>query len=120
MFSSAFAGARLRPARDEVGGKQRLVLAIGRVVEADLAAALARRPQILSLALQVVGDHGRGGLQDGLRGAVVLLQADDLGLGKILFEVEDVVDVGAAPGVDRLVLVAHGAEVVVGSRPART
>ena len=108
--------ARSRAHRgDEVGGKERLVLAVGRVVETDLAAALARRPQILSLALKVVGDHGRSGLEDGLGGAVVLLEADDLGLGKILFEVEDVVDVGAAPGVDRLILIADGAEVVMGS-----
>jgi len=46
------------PAGDEVGGKKRLVLAVGGVIEADLAATLAGRPEIFSLALKVVGDDG--------------------------------------------------------------
>ncbi len=115
LVFESLASPRLRPAGDEIGGKQGFVFAIGRVVKADLAAALARRPQILSLALEVVGDNGGGCLEDGLGGAVVLLEADDLGLGKILFKVEDVIDVGSAPGVNRLVLIADGTEVMVGS-----
>ena len=36
-----------------------------------------------------------------------------LRVGKVLLELENVADIGAAPGVDALVLVAHGADVLV-------
>src|SRR5256885_13986986 len=52
----------------------------------------------------IVGDHRRRGLQNVLRRAIVLLQANDLRFGKVLLELKNVADVGAAPRVDRLVL----------------
>ncbi len=54
-----------------------------------------------------------GGIQNRLRGAVVLLQLDDLSTGKVLLEIEDVEDVCAAPGVDALVIIAHYADVAM-------
>ena len=45
------------------------------------------------------------------RRAVVLLEADHLGVGVVALELEDVADVGAAPRVDRLVVVADHGEV---------
>ena len=43
--------------------------------------------------------------------AVVALEPDDLRAGKILLEAQDVVDLGAAPAIDRLVVVADAADV---------
>ena len=40
-------------------------------------------PQVLALAPAVVGDHGVGHVQDALGTAVVLLEADDLGLSSL-------------------------------------
>jgi hypothetical protein len=55
-------------------------------------------------------EPGSGG--EDVRGrAVVLLQADDLGAGEILFEAQDVGDLGAAPAVDRLIVVADATQV---------
>ena len=51
----------------------------------------------------VVGDHRVRGVQDRLRRAVVLLQLDDVGVGIVVGEVEDVLDVRAAEAVDRVV-----------------
>ena len=48
--------------------------------------------------------------------AVVAFEPDDPGAGKILLEAQNVVDVRAAPAVDRLVVVADAADV---SRRAR-
>ena len=79
----------------------------------DERALAPRGPQVLALALAVVGDHGVGRVEDLLRGAVVLLQADDLRVGVVALELEDVADVGAAPGVDALVVVADHGEVAV-------
>ena len=92
--------------------EQSLVLAVGRLVVADVRAALARGPQALALALDVIGHHRRCCLQNVLRRAVVLLQADDLGLRKIFFKLENIADVCPAPGVNRLILVAYRAHVV--------
>ncbi len=59
-----------------------------------------------------MGDQVRGGGQDMRRRAVVALQPDDGGAGKILLEAQDVADLGAAPAVDRLVVVADAADVL--------
>ena len=59
-----------------------------------------------------VNDFLRGG-EDILGGAVVLFEFDDFGAREILFEVEDVGEVGAAPGVDGLPVVADDANVTI-------
>ena len=67
----------------------------------------------LLLALAVVRDDGVRGAEDGVRGAVVLLERDELRAREVALELEDVADVGAAERVDRLVRVADGADVPV-------
>src|SRR5690606_24193116 len=62
-------------------------------------------PQVLAQPFAVVADQGVGGLENGGAGAVVLLQADGLGLWKVLVELLDVFDAGAAPAVNGLVVV---------------
>jgi len=49
---------------------------------------------------------------------LVLFQKNDPGLRKIFFELEDVANVGSAPRVDRLIVVANGADVVACARGA--
>ncbi len=99
--------------RDEIGGEERFVLAVGCFVVAELRAALPVGPEILALALDVARHHRRCRLQDVLRRAIILLQANDAGFRKILLELQDVANVRAAPGVDALVLIADGADVVL-------
>ena len=67
--------------------------------------------QRLAEAAFIVGDEMGGGTQDMGGGAVVALQADDGGTRKILLEAQDVVHLGAAPAIDRLVVVADAADV---------
>ncbi len=52
-------------------------------------------------------------LEDAVRGAVVLLERDDLGAGEVVLELDDVPDVGPAEGVDRLVGIADREDVPV-------
>ena len=54
-----------------------------------------------------------GHVENRLRRAIVLFQPDGLRIGKILFEIQDVGNVGAAPLVDRLIFVAHDADVLL-------
>ena len=77
-----------------------------------LAVALGRK-QALVLALRVMANNGIGGAQDMTRGAIVLLQLDGLAVFKVLLKVQDVGDVGAAPAINGLVIVAHDHEVLV-------
>jgi hypothetical protein len=78
----------------------------------------SRRPgpavgeQRLAEPALVVGDQVAGGTEDMGGGAVVALQLDHLGAGKILLEAQDVVDLRAAPAIDRLVVVADAADVL--------
>ena len=103
-------------AGNPVGREESFVLTVGSFVVADLGAALVRGPKIFSFAPNVVCHHRRRRLEDVLRGAVVLFQANDFGLRKIFFELEDVANVGSAPRVDRLIFIANGADVVACAR----
>ncbi len=67
--------------------------------------------QRLAEATLVVGDQMAGSAENVFGRAVVTLELDDLGAGKVLFEAQDVVDLRAAPAIDRLVVVADAADV---------
>ena len=71
----------------------------------------ARGLQILSQAPLIVGHHARRGVQNFLRRAVILLQAHHARSRIILVKAENVANVGAAPPVNGLVLVAHHAQI---------
>src|SRR6266478_1493514 len=80
-----------------------------------LLAGLALRTQRLAEPALVVGDQ-MGGCGKNMGGrAVVALQADHLGTREVLLETQDVVDLGAAPAIDRLVVVADAADVLGGA-----
>ena len=76
-------------------------------------ASVAAGAQGLAEPALVVGDQGGGGGEDGRGGAVIALQPDDARAGEILLEAQDVLHLGAAPGIDRLVVVADAADVAV-------
>ena len=59
----------------------------------------------------VVGDEVRGGVEDVAGGAVVALEPDYLGSREVVIEAQDVVDLRPAPAVDRLIVIAHAADV---------
>src|SRR5690606_11926645 len=92
----------LEPADDETG----LVAFVVCGVDAYRLPLLALRPEVLAHARTVVGDHRVRGLEDRRGGAVVLLELDHRRAGEVLLELLDVLDAGAAPAVDRLVVVA--------------
>ena len=83
-----------------------------RLVEAQRAAGAERCLQSFAQAVGIVFDHGRGGIENGLRGAVIFLEANELGAGKILGEALQIAGAGAAPAVDGLVFVADDADVL--------
>ena len=70
--------------------------------------------QRLPQAAAIVGDQSRSNGQNVPRRSIISLEPNDLGAGKVLLEAQDVFDIGAAPGVDRLVVVADAAQIAVG------
>ena len=79
--------------------------------DGDLLAVDILGAQRLAEPAFIMRDQMRGGGEDVAGGAVVALQPDHLGAGKIVLEAQDVVDLGAAPAIDRLVVVADAADV---------
>ena len=69
----------------------------------DLIPATGVGPELLGLAVRIVGDHRVGGIEDRLGGAVVLLQHHHGGVGEGVLELQDVADVGRPEGIDRVV-----------------
>ena len=82
-----------------------------------LLAVLVLGAQRLAEPAFVVGDELRGGGEDVSGGAVIAFEPDDLGAGKVVLEAQDVVDLGAAPAIDRLVVVTDAADVFRSGAP---
>ena len=101
---------------DLLADDPRLVLAVPDAAHLHLLAFALGGPQRLAEPAAVVGDQAGGGGEDMRGRAVVALQADDPGAGEVALEAQDVADLGAAPRVDRLVVVADAAQVVMALR----
>ena len=78
-----------------------------------LLAVLSGGEELFRLAMLVVRDNGVCCGEHIAHAAVVLLELHRVAVGIILLELEDVTDVGAAPGVNGLVVVAHNHDVFV-------
>ena len=89
----------------------RLVALVGRRQQRDGLATLRRGEQRLAEPPRIFRDHPVGGVEDHLRGAVVLLELDQGRGREVLLERQHVTHVGSAPAVDRLIVVTHHAEV---------
>ena len=98
-------------APDRLGDEVRLLVLVPRAIDRGRLPLDILGPERLLLARDVVGDHRRRRGEDALGRAVVLLEADDLGAGIVLLEIEDVAHVGSPPPIDRLVRIAHDADV---------
>src|SRR4029079_10670103 len=104
--------ALLHERRDLHGDEAGLGVLVLDLDHLDGLALAELRPEVLLLALAVVPDDPVRGLEDRVRGAVVLLERDRPRLPALARELEDVADVGASERVDRLVRVADGADVL--------
>src|SRR5690606_15433688 len=91
----------------------RLFLAVPVADQAQLLAALRLCPQGLAQPPGIGRNQPRSGGQNMLGRAVVLFQPDHLSAGEVLFEPQDVADLGPPPAIDRLVVVADAADVLV-------
>ena len=96
---------------DVLADAARLLLVVPHAGNRHRPAHVVVGEERLAEAALVVGDQPGGGSQDVALGAVVALQADDGRAREILLEAQDVVDLRAAPAIDRLVVVADAADI---------
>ena len=68
---------------------------------------------VLPKTTAVVRDQSRCDREDVAARAIISFESDHLRAGKVPLEPQDVFDVGAAPGVDRLIVVADAAQIAV-------
>ena len=93
-----------------------LLLVVPAALDLDLAAQLAVGAQRLAEAAFVMRDQARGRAEDMAGRTVIAFEPDDLGAGKVGLEAQDVVHLGAAPAIDRLIVVADAANIAVALR----
>ena len=101
------------------GNKARLAAFIQRVVNYHLFALAEVCPKVLALSALIVADEHICGSKYVLRRAVILLQADNIGIGvaiESLFKRKYIFDGSSAEFVDALVVIADNAEVIVARR----
>jgi len=98
---------------DAADNKIRLVLLVENRLDEHAVARARIGPEGLALPAGVVLDDGIRRVEDILRGAVVLLQADRAAALVFLFKVQNICDVRAAKFVNALVIVADDADVAL-------
>ena len=96
---------------DFIDDEFRFDLIIRHTDDMDRFAAFLRTPQVFSTAAGVVFDEAICSRKDRVRAAVVLLETDDLGIGEVVFKLQDVRHLCSAPPVDALVVIAHHANI---------
>jgi hypothetical protein len=98
--------AARNPFADLVDDEFGLVALVIAAVQPDGRARAVAGPQLLADAAAVVRDHGVGRGEDVARGAIILLEAEQLHVAIVLAVLLQVFDFRTAPAVDRLVVVA--------------
>ena len=96
---------------DEVADLSGFVLFVEGLDDFRRLAVVALGPKHLFRAVGNLGNYGVGRSQDVSGRPVVAFQVDDPGGGELALEIKDVADVGPAPGVNALVVVANDADI---------
>ena len=96
---------------DVLADEPRFLLVVPATLDLDLLAQISVGAQRLAEAPLIMGDEARGRAEYMTGGAIVALEPDDLGAGEVGLEAQDVVHLGAAPAIDRLVVIANAANI---------
>jgi hypothetical protein len=82
----------------------------GQVCDGDRIARAELGPQLLVEQFLVVRDQGVGRLEDAYRRAVVLFELDHLEVRVVARQAAQIGDIGTAPAIDRLIVIADRGE----------
>ena len=90
-----------------------LVTLVRRLIRLDFLAIARGGEQLFLLTLRVMTHHGVGGVQNMPGRTIILLELDRFARGEILLEIEDVGDIGTAPAVNGLIVIADNHKILV-------
>ncbi|KPZ19749.1 Uncharacterized protein ALO56_05260 [Pseudomonas viridiflava] len=102
----------LEHALDGLDHITRFIVFVEGGIQADQLAVADIGPQLFAQATAVVDDQAVGRFEDARRGAVVLLQTNDLSVREVGGILVNVLDLRAAPAVDGLIVVADHHQAV--------
>src|SRR5690625_1431485 len=94
---------------DEAG----LRLAVPEALDAHWLSRISLRPERLAEPPLIARDEPGSSTQYRRGGTIVAFQPNNLCVGEVLLEAQDVFALRAAPAVDRLVVIAHAADIVL-------
>ena len=97
---------------DRVGYQTSLVFLVDGTQQGDTVALCVVGPNLFVYLFHVLGDDRVGGIDYHLGGAVVLFKLEEVEVGIVAAEVEDILDIRATEGIDTLRIVAHHADVL--------
>ena len=97
---------------DSLNHRPGFIFSVETLDHTDLFTLGTRRPERFVFTLLVVFNHLVGSVEDIGRRAIILLHFDDVSPGKVLFKIEDIARISAAPAIDRLIIITDHAEVV--------
>ena len=72
-------------------------------------------PQIFRTLKFIISNEGGGGADNIFSGAIIFIQSDDSGAGKIFFKIQKFFEVGAAKAVDGLIIITDDVQALVGA-----
>ena len=105
------AAALIRQGVDFRGDEPRLIVLIIGNIAYDLLALTVGGPQVLLAAVLIFCNNGIGRVENGLCGAIVLLQQDGVRLRVVALEFLNIADGGPAEGINGLIGIAHYAQL---------
>ena len=105
--------ARTRQGFDILADTARLFFGIIMAHQTQLFALCLAGPQRFAQTPLVPCDHCRSSRQNMRGGSVILFQTHHMCAGKIRLEPQDIAHFGPAPAIDRLVIIAHAADIAM-------
>ena len=100
----------LNPTLQAIGNIARLIVLIKSGIEGDGFTLTGIGPEVFAEAFGIAGNNRVGGTQNIGGGAIILLQLNRLGVGKMSFKTEDILHLGSAPTIDGLVVITHSSD----------
>ena len=79
----------------------------------NLFPILDPRPKRFFFSAAIIGYHTVRGIQNNLRGTVILLQFDNHSLRIHLFKVQNIADIGSTEFIDGLVIISHDTQIPI-------
>ena len=101
------------PGLDTVDDKTPFIDFIQRAIQLNQLTVCSFGPQFLAEPIGVLVDHGICGFKNVASRTVVLFEADNPGVGKILLQLMHILNPGTTPAINGLIVITHCSDLLV-------